>query len=140
MAGDRPDVSFFISIHIPKTAETVVATVLRALCRRVLFDYPSQTDYFRPDPLVVENADFLHKWFCAVHGHFAASRYLKDFAFAKYIASIRHPVDRIISQYLHEYDDPGADSSWHHAIRSGKLDIVDFAAQRWHRRCNVEAS
>jgi hypothetical protein len=130
MAGDRPQVSFFISVHVPKTAGTSLATVLdRSLFRRVFFDYPSQADYYRPDPIITKNRAFITEWFGGIHGHFGASRHLADFGSAKYLATVRHPVDRIISQYLHEYNDPGPDSSWHKAIRSGQMGIVDFAAQ-----------
>lgn len=130
MSGPRPKVSFFVSIHIPKTAGTTVATVLdRALFRRVLFDYPAQQDYYKPDPLLKKNSKFITDWFSGIHGHFCAERHLSTFGSAKFIATVRHPIDRIVSQFLHEYNDPGLDSSWHKLIRSGELGLVDFAAQ-----------
>lgn len=121
-------VSFFISIHVPKTAGTTLGNVLsRALARRVLFDYPDFNEYLLPDAQIVENRSFITKYFRGIHGHFGAPRYLRDFGSAKFLATLRHPVDRVISQYVHEYNDPAPTSLWHRPIRSGDLSVIDFA-------------
>jgi len=122
------DHAFFVSVHVPKTAGTTVATVLdRVYQRKILFDYPPPESYSKPDPLIRQNAGFIGSFFKGIHGHFGVTRHLPVFGGAKYISCVRHPVDRIISQYNHEYNDNGPHSYWHKAIRSGELSVVDFA-------------
>jgi hypothetical protein len=97
---------FIISIHIPKTAGTTVADVFsRCFNRRVLFDYET---YDKPQIVnreVRNNVDFIRSYFDVIHGHFYAWKYLDVFPDAKFIATIRHPVERVISQYLHELNE-----------------------------------
>ncbi|NKE47406.1 sulfotransferase family protein [Roseomonas frigidaquae] len=122
------DHAFFVSVHIPKTAGTTVATVLdRVYQRKVLFDYAPSESYNTPDPLIRQNANFIASFFRGIHGHFGVTRHLPVFGGAKYISCVRHPVDRIISQYNHEYNDNGPGSYWHRPIRSGEMSVVDFA-------------
>jgi hypothetical protein len=121
--------AFFVSVHVPKTAGTTIATVLdRVYQRKVLFDYPPPEYYNKPDPLIQKNAGFVGSFFKGIHGHFGVTRHLPVFGGAKYISCVRHPVDRIISQFNHEYNDGGPNSYWHQPIRSGQLSVVDFAA------------
>lgn len=122
------DHAFFVSVHIPKTAGTTIANVLdRVYQRKVLFDYPPADSYSAPDPLIRQNAGFIGSFFKGIHGHFGVTRHLPVFGGAKYISCVRHPVDRIISQYNHEYNDAGPGSYWHRPIRSGEMSVVDFA-------------
>jgi Sulfotransferase family len=121
--------SFFVSIHIPKTAGTTLGSVLdRVYRKRVLMDYPDHVATGIPDPMIAANADFVKGYFKGIHGHFNVQRHLQVFASAKFIATLRHPVNRVISQYLHEMNDDGADSAFHDAITAG-MDVVDFACQ-----------
>jgi hypothetical protein len=123
--------TFIVSIHVPKTAGTTVAAVFdRCFRRRVLFDYDD--DYTKaavPDPRIVANRDFISSYFSAIHGHFYARRYLDVFPEADYVATLRHPVDRVISQYLHELNENSADARFHEEIASGRMDVVQFAEQ-----------
>ena len=120
--------AFFVSIHIPKSAGTTLASIFdRVYRRRVLFDYPSMDEIASPDPLFDKHKDFVSSYFKGIHGHFAATRYLPIFSTARYISCLRHPVKRIISQYQHEYYECSNDSIWHNAIRDG-LDVVEFAS------------
>jgi Sulfotransferase family len=119
--------SFFVSVHIPKTAGTTLGLVLdRVFRKRVLMDYPDNAIEDQPDPHIAAHADFVSTYFRGIHGHFNARRHLASFPKAKMIATLRHPVDRVISQFLHELNDDGAASSYHRAIAQG-MTIVDFA-------------
>lgn len=126
--GPPPGHCFFVSVHIPKTAGTTLGLVLdRVFRKRVLMDYPDNPLEDRCDPQIAAHADFITGYFRGIHGHFSARRHLATFPAAKRIATVRHPVDRVISQYLHELNDDGAASAYHRAIRDG-MTVVDFAA------------
>jgi hypothetical protein len=118
---------FFVSVHVPKTAGTTLGLVLdRVTRRRVLMDYPAAQDAARPDPAIAGAVPFLRSYFRGIHGHFTPRRHLSLFPDARFIATLRHPVDRIISHYLHELNDDGAQSLFHAALRDG-MDVVEFA-------------
>jgi hypothetical protein len=122
--------SFFVSVHIPKTAGTTLGTVLNRVFKyRVMMDYPSHVSYSTPDPQIRANTPFVEDFFKGIHGHFNVRRHLPIFPSAKFITTVRHPVERIISQYLHELNDAGADSYFHSEIASGRMSVVDFAEQ-----------
>jgi hypothetical protein len=121
---------FIVSIHIPKTAGTSLGVVYdRCFNRRVFYDYE---DYFKPQVVskaVADNARFIESHFKVVHGHFLAQKYFPVFPTAKYVAVLRHPVDRVISQYAHELNEHSSAAWYHNDIVSGKMSIVDFAVQ-----------
>jgi Sulfotransferase family len=120
--------SFFVSVHIPKTAGTTLGLVLdRVFRKRVLMDYPDHPLESRADPQIAAHADFVSGYFKGIHGHFSVRRHTTTFPQAKLISTLRHPVDRVISQYLHELNDDGASSAYHRAIKEG-MTVVDFAA------------
>ncbi len=96
---------------------------------RVLMDYPSHHEYSTPDPLIQGSRSFVSSYFKGIHGHFNVRRHLRTFPEARFIATVRHPVERIISQYLHELNDAGSDSYFHQEISSGRMSVVDFAEQ-----------
>ncbi|MES2144904.1 MAG: hypothetical protein V4516_11255 [Pseudomonadota bacterium] len=121
--------SFFVSVHIPKTGGTTLGLVLdRVFRKRVLMDYPDNPMEDRADPLIAAHRSFVAAYFHGIHGHFSARRHLDTFPAARLIATLRHPVDRVISQYQHELNDAGAASAYHGAIRDG-MTVVDFAAR-----------
>jgi Sulfotransferase family len=127
-AAPPADHSFFVSVHIPKTAGTTLGLVLdRVFRKRVLMDYPDNPLEDQPDRQIAAHADFVGTYFKGIHGHFSVRRHLSTFPQARLIATVRHPVDRVISQYLHELNDDGAASAFHHAIRDG-MTVIDFAA------------
>lgn len=121
---------FVVSVHIPKTAGTTVGEAFnRCFNRRVFFDYEG---YAKPqviDPEVKRNAAFVRSYFDVLHGHFFAAKYFDAFPSAKFVATLRHPVERVISQYLHELNEESSDSWYHGELVSGRMDVVDFAAQ-----------
>lgn len=119
---------FFVSVHIPKTAGTTLGLVLDRVCRkRVLMDYSDAPMEHRADPQIAAHAAFVKAYFKGIHGHFNVQRHLAVFPGARMISTIRHPVDRVISQYLHEMNDEGAASVFHRSIADG-MGVVEFAA------------
>jgi hypothetical protein len=119
-----------ISIHIPKTAGTSLGYVLdHGLQRRVLWDYSD--DYSTANavqPELAANLDFVRSWFRAIHGHFFYTKWAETFPDARVITCLRHPVDRIISQYKHDLADALAGgSSWLlDPMARGEVDVVDY--------------
>ncbi|VDC33189.1 Sulfotransferase family protein [Pseudogemmobacter humi] len=134
------DISFFVSVHIPKTAGTTLGTILNRCCKyRLLMDYPGYdgNEYFTADPLIAKNRDFIAGYYKGIHGHFNVCRHQSVFPEAKFVAMLRHPVDRLISQYMHELNDP-TDSMWHKYLTSGERTIVDMAEHRVLRRAMAQ--
>lgn len=120
--------SFIVSVHIPKTAGTTFASVLdRCFQRRILFEYDDYSRPGEPDPRIVANRDFVSSYFKAVHGHFFGQRYFDVFPDADFVSVVRHPVERIISQYLHEMNDTSPAALYHTDIASGRMSVVDFS-------------
>ena len=121
--------SFVVSIHIPKTAGTTVADIFsRCFNRRVIYDYDGY-DHPIAAPDFARNKKFISSHFVVLHGHFLASKYLDIFPDARCVATLRHPVDRTISQYLHELNEISSDAWYHDDVVSGHMDVVTFAAQ-----------
>ncbi len=123
------DHAFFVSVHIPKTAGTTLGMVLdRVFRKRVLMDYPDNALEDQPDPDIAAHAAFVQSYFKGIHGHFSVRRHLTSFPAAKLVSTLRHPVDRVISQFMHELNDDGTASAYHAAIAAG-MSVVDFAEQ-----------
>jgi hypothetical protein len=119
-----------VSIHIPKTAGTTVAEIFsRCFRRSVIFDYDGYSNPFVASDLIVRHAEFINKYFNVLHGHFYAKKYFNIFPNAAFVATLRHPVDRVISQFMHEFNEHSDDAFYHKAIQNGEMDIVDFAAE-----------
>jgi len=119
-----------VSIHIPKTAGTTVAEIFsRCFRRRVIFDYDGYSNPVAASELVVKHAEFIERYFDVLHGHFYAKKYFNLFPDAAFIAALRHPVDRVISQFMHEYNERSDDAFYHKSIQNGEMDVVDFAGQ-----------
>lgn len=119
---------FIISIHIPKTAGTTLSTIYdRAFNRRVFYDYTGYENASGVSEAIKSNVGFILSQFAVMHGHFFASKYADVFPSAKYVSVLRHPVERIISQYIHELNEDSSTAWYHSSVSSGELDIVDFA-------------
>lgn len=119
-----------VSIHIPKTAGTTLAEVFsRTLHRRIIFDYDGYDNACEATNLIKDNSKFIEDYFRVLHGHFYAEKYLSVFPEAFFISVLRHPVDRVISQYMHEYNEDSEDAIYHSAIKEGRMDIIEFSEQ-----------
>jgi hypothetical protein len=120
--------NLIISIHVPKTAGTTVGYLLDyGYGRRVLWDYAD--DYSNAtalDATTSRHIEFLEHWFRVIHGHFFYRKYASIFPGARYVVTVRHPVARIKSQFLHLALDPNVHDWRRDSIITGKMDIVDF--------------
>jgi hypothetical protein len=120
----------FISIHIPKTAGTVLGYLFdHGSGRKVLWDYaPDYSNARRIDPMWLEHIEFIQQRFWGIHGHFFYQKYSDIFPDSRFITSIRHPVKRLESQFRHElYDAMCESESWRaEALREGSLPFLEF--------------
>jgi hypothetical protein len=78
---------------------------------------------------VHSNISFIRAYFDVLHGHFVAQKYLEVIPDARFVATLRNPVDRVISQYLHELNETSSAAWYHDDIVSGRMDVIDFAMQ-----------
>ena len=121
---------FIVSIHVPKTAGTSLAQVFdRCFQRRIMYDYQGYREPQVVTPEVRQNTGFIRSYFDVLHGHFAAAKYLDVFPDAAFIATLRHPVSRVISHYIHELNENSPAAFYHDDLASGRMDIVEFAEQ-----------
>lgn len=131
----------FVSIHIPKTAGTAIAKVFDDTShRRIMYDYGSERDervWTCPDE-VRQNRDFIRAYFQYLHGHFHYAKYAEVFADCPFLATVREPVERVISQYLHILRNGDRNFERHRPFMDGELGVVEFSRQeyigdaQWH--------
>lgn len=119
----------FISIHIPKTAGTTVAYILDyGTNRRIFYDYEEDYNEAPPTEYLQRHREFITDKFDVIHGHFLYKKYAETFPHEHYLATLRHPVSRVVSQYNHILDEPPGVGAWPNAeILSGNMDVVEFA-------------
>lgn len=119
-----------ISIHIPKTAGTTVAYMLDyGLNRRIMYDYAEDYSDDPPTRFILKHKEFIEKYFDVIHGHFLYKKYASSFPDAEYISTVRHPVDRVISQYNHNLNLNPETATWPaKQIISGEIDLVEFSS------------
>src|SRR5579859_5671620 len=120
----------FISIHIPKTAGTSLAYVFDyGSGRRIFYDYRDDYSNATMDDLAwwTQHKPFLERQFDFIHGHFFYAKYAELFADADFLACIRHPVDRIVSQFNHVWFEGNTEDWQYRAIVEHDMDAVDFA-------------
>jgi hypothetical protein len=115
-----------VSVHIPKTGGTLIGLLFDlASRRRIFYDYEGE---LAPRPRYFDEAQrFFRSYFMVVHGHFYLAKYFGYFDPAFYVTAMRHPVERVISQFNHILADPQADDRHRSDIQSGKMGPVDFA-------------
>jgi hypothetical protein len=120
-----------ISIHIPKTAGTNFTEVLKTLHGEAIhFDYGTERnlqDARSCSPEILANTKAFRDRTAAIHGHFHYLKYKDVFPDVPVIATLRHPVARVISQYRHIalHGDPKVER--HRRIMEGEMTVVRFA-------------
>ena len=121
-----------ISIHIPKTAGTTLASIIDyAVNRRILYDYRNLVPN---EPEEIEKLKPFLERFEVIHGHFFYSKYGEHFPDARYITVLRDPVDRTISNYFHLMRSADTKHRNYQMIVENNLDIVGFSALENVRR------
>ncbi|MCK5600284.1 sulfotransferase family 2 domain-containing protein [Candidatus Pacearchaeota archaeon] len=123
----------YISIHIPKTAGTSLAAIFDyGSGRRIMYDYKEYKLY---DPAyeddredIFEHKSFITRNFDFIHGHFPYVKYSDIFPSSCFMACVRRPIDRLISQYFHIIDKADINDWLYKSIIAGIVDLADFAA------------
>lgn len=125
----------FVSIHIPKTAGTALAKLFDDTSGgRVMYDYGTEWDIeaARTCPAEVrEHGSLIQDKYKYLHGHFHYLKYADVFPDAPVITTVRHPVDRVVSQYLHVLRGGDRNLWQHRAVMDGEMSIVEFAKQKY---------
>jgi hypothetical protein len=120
----------FISIHIPKTAGTALGSMFDyGSGRRIFYDYKEDYSNATMDDLGWwrEHKPFLERHFDFIHGHFFYEKYAELFPDGTFLTCLRHPVDRIISQFNHVYFERNQRDWQYRAIVEHSLGPADFA-------------
>ncbi len=117
-----------ISVHIPKCAGTSFRHVLAShYGSRLWLNYGtvfSRTDY-RPEAVPDTTA--------CIHGHFFADAFDDAPRQARYITWVRHPVDRVVSNYHHFLRSPDMRDDCCRQLHEQRLTLRDFAELDWMR-------
>jgi len=100
-----------ISVHLRKCAGTTFRTQLQSAFQdRVLFDYGDEIGSSWPSSIVkraasekkiINYSDILVSHYNLIHGHFYKSKYDFIKVEKKYITFLRHPVQRVLSNYFY---------------------------------------
>lgn len=119
----------FVFSHIPKSAGTAIGEAFDySTQRRVFWDYDSEYRFAQKiQPEIEQNLGFISSYYRVIFGHFYVTKYLPVLPQADYLTCVRHPVDRVISQYHHVAHEA---KDWQgQEIAQGKMDVVEFARQ-----------
>jgi len=132
----------FVSIHIPKTAGTAIAKIFdETSSRKIMYEYGSEMNLndVRHCPEDIRlNSNFIRGYFKYFHGHFHYLKYADVFADCPFITMVRHPVDRVISQYFHILRNGDRNNKQHFLIMNGEMNLVEFSKfpyignAQWH--------
>ncbi|MCP8883383.1 sulfotransferase family protein [Devosia sp. XJ19-1] len=130
-----------VSIHVPKTAGTNFIETLKIVYGdRIYMDYGTERDLTAARtcaPWIAANpASFCEKY-DVIHGHYHYPKYADIFGDAPVLATLRHPVSRVISQYRHIALHGDDSVERHRAIMAGEMDVVAFS--RFHFIGNAQS-
>jgi hypothetical protein len=120
--------AMIISVHVPKCAGTSFRHVLESLCGpQVWYNYGTifSRGQARAD-LVPEGARF-------IHGHFLADAFDDLFPQRRLVTWVRHPIERVVSNYHHFLRAPDMRDDCCRALHEGKLGLEAFAELEWMR-------
>lgn len=124
-----------LSIHIPKTAGTNFSRTLEVLFGdRIHMDYGTERDLetartcateIKADPVgFAQRHD-------VIHGHYHYLKYRDLFPGAQTLATLRHPISRVVSQYRHIALHGDRNVVRHRMIMDGEMDLVKFSQFRF---------
>jgi hypothetical protein len=117
-----------VSIHVPKCAGTSFRHVLDGLCGpRIWYNYGTifSRDQATPD-LVPAGAQF-------IHGHFIGDAFDGLFPDRRLVTWVRHPVERVVSNYHHFLRAPDMRDDCCRAVHENRLGLREFADLDWMR-------
>jgi hypothetical protein len=117
-----------ISVHVPKSAGTSFRKVLDEVSgARIWYNYGTifSREQARPE-LVPPGIKF-------IHGHFLADAFDDLFPGSQMITWVRHPVERLVSNYHHFLRTPDMRDDCCRALHEHKLSLREFADLEWMR-------
>lgn len=117
-----------ISVHIPKCAGTSFRHILQGLYEdRLWLNYG--TAFVRD----LARADMIPAGTACIHGHFFADTFDDVIADRQLITWLRHPVERVVSNYHHFLRSPDLRDDCCRALLDHKLTLREFAELEWMR-------
>ena len=121
-----------ISIHVPKTAGTNFIEILKVIYPpdRIHMDYGTERDLVAARtcaPEIVADPVGFGQRFDVIHGHFHYLKYAQTFAEIPVLATLRHPVSRVVSHYRHVALHGEMSVERHRLIMTGQMDMVAFS-------------
>ena len=117
-----------ISIHIPKCAGTSFRDILTSIYGpRLWLNYG--TIFSRED----FKSDLVPKTGACIHGHFFADAFEDFVPQPRLITWVRHPVDRVVSNYYHSLRSPDMRDGCCRLLHEKKLSLCDYAELDWMR-------
>lgn len=130
-----------ISIHIPKTAGTNFIETLKLIYGdRIHMDYGTERDLTTARTCareILSDPEMFRTRCDVIHGHFHYLKYAQLFADVPILATLRHPVARIVSQYRHIALHGDCNVERHRLIMNGEMDVEKFA--RFHFIGNAQS-
>ena len=117
-----------ISVHIPKCAGTSFRHVLQGLYgERIRLNYGEIFSRAQARPALVPAGT------ACIHGHFFADAFDDFYPKATFITWLRHPVERVVSNYEHFLRSPDWRDDCCRALYGQRLGLREFAELEWMR-------
>ncbi len=117
-----------VSVHVPKTAGTSFRRVLDQVCgARIWYNYG--TIFSRAQA----RAELVPPGTRFIHGHFLADAFDDLFPDRRLVTWVRHPVERLLSNYYHFLRTPDMRDDCCRELYERKLSLRQFADLEWMR-------
>jgi len=115
-----------VSIHVPKSAGTSFRRLLTEVCgARIWYNYG--TIFSRSQA----RADLVPPGTTFIHGHFLADAFDDLFPGRRLLTWVRHPVERLVSNYHHFLRAPDMRDDCCRALHERRLSLRQFADLEW---------
>ncbi|HEY5079507.1 MAG TPA: sulfotransferase family 2 domain-containing protein [Opitutaceae bacterium] len=115
-----------ISVHVPKTAGTSFRLVLDEICgARIWYNYG--TIFSKGQA----KAELVPSGVSFIHGHFLADAFDELFPARQLVTWVRHPVERLVSNYHHFLRTPDMRDDCCRALHERKLSLREFSDLDW---------
>jgi hypothetical protein len=118
--------AMIVSVHVPKCAGTSFKSVLQEVCRAPIW-YNYGTIFSREQA----RADLVPPGTRLIHGHFLADAFDDLFPDRRLLTWVRHPVERLVSNYHHFLRSPDMRDDCCRALHERKLNLRQFADLEW---------
>lgn len=122
-------------MHIPKTAGTNFTRQLELFFgTRIYKDYGTERDLVAARtcaPEILREPIAFMRRYDVIHGHYHYLKYKGVFPEIETLATLRHPVSRVVSQYRHIALHGDRNVERHRLIMDGKMDLLHFSRFRF---------